>query len=67
MSAYKENFIVDENGQRIGVVLEIADYRRLLAELEELESIRAFDAAKAAGDEVINFEQAVAEIERERG
>ena len=67
MSAHKENFIVDENGQRIGVVLEIADYRRLLAELEELESIRAFDAAKAAGDEAIPFEQAVAEIERKRG
>jgi hypothetical protein len=34
--------------------------------LEELESIRAYDAAKASGDEVIPFEQAVTEIERER-
>ena len=34
--------------------------------LEELESIRAFDAAKASDDETIPFEQAVAEIERNR-
>lgn len=34
--------------------------------LEELESIQAYDAAKAASDEIIDFEQAVEEIERER-
>ena len=39
---------------------------RSLEELEELESVRAYDAAKASGGEVIPFEQAVAEIESER-
>jgi len=62
----KERYIVDEKGNRVGVVLDIEDYHKLLAELEELESIRAYDAAKASGDEAIPFEQAVAEIERER-
>jgi hypothetical protein len=42
------------------------DYRQLLDALEELECIRAYDAAKAAGDEVVPFTQAVAEIERDR-
>jgi len=65
MSAVKERYVVDENGIRISVLLDIEAYRRLLEELEELESIRAYDAAKASGDEVIPFEQAVAEIERE--
>ena len=60
----KERYIVDENGSRIGVLLDVDDYRRLLEELEELESIRAYDAAKTSGDEVIPFEQAIAEIER---
>jgi len=60
----KERYVVDENGSRVGVLLGIDDYRRLLEELEELESIRAYDAAKTSGDEVIPFEQAVAEIER---
>ena len=31
-------------------------------DLEELESIRAYDAAKASGNEAIPFKQAVAEI-----
>jgi hypothetical protein len=57
---------VDENGQRIGVLLDIEDYQRLLEELEELEAIRAYDAAKSSGDEVLPLEQALAEIEKDR-
>ena len=62
----KERFIVDENGKRLGVLLDIEDYHRLLEELEELEVIRAYDAAKASGDEVLPLEQALAEIEKDR-
>jgi hypothetical protein len=62
----KERFIVDEHGQRIGVLLDIEDYQRLLEELEELEAIRAYDAAKASGDEVLPLERALAEIEKDR-
>jgi hypothetical protein len=62
----KERFIVDENGQRIGVLLDIEDYQKLLEELEELDAIRAYDAAKASGDEVLPLEQALAEIEKDR-
>jgi hypothetical protein len=62
----KERFIVDENGKRIGVLLDIEDYHRLLEELDELEAIRAYDAAKASGDEVLPLEQALAEIEKDR-
>lgn len=66
MSPIKERYIVDEKGHRLGVLLDIADYERLLEALEELEAIRAYDRAKASGDEIISFEQAVTEIERER-
>lgn len=52
MLSAKERFIVDEEGNRVGVVLDIAEYQKLL---EELEAIRAFDAAKAAGDEIVSF------------
>jgi hypothetical protein len=66
MFTIRERYIIDESGARIGVLLDIEDYYRLLKELEELESIRAYDAAKASGDEAIPFEQAVAEIENRR-
>ena len=65
MNTFKERYIVNENGDRISVILDIADYQQLL-ELEELECIRAYDAASASNDEVIPFEQAIAEIEQNR-
>ena len=66
MLSVKEQYIIDENGQRVSVVLEIGAYQKLLEELEELESIRAYDQAKSRDDEAIPFEQAVKEIERDR-
>ena len=65
MITLKERFIVDENGQRVGVLLDIEDYRRLLEDVEELEAIRAYDAAKASGDEAVPLEQALSEIEND--
>ncbi|MGD0970543.1 MAG: hypothetical protein ABSA04_03930 [Desulfobaccales bacterium] len=66
MNKFKENFVIDDKGKQIGVILDIAEYRKLLEEIEELESIRAYDAAKAAKDEAIPFEQAISEIEQTR-
>jgi len=62
----KERYLVNEKGDRVGVLLDIKEYLKMLEELEELECLRVFDAAKASGDEVIPLEQAVAEIERNR-
>lgn len=66
MSRLKERYVVDEAGKRVGVIMDIEDFQKVLEELEELDSIRAYDAAKASGDEVIPFEQAVREIEEKR-
>lgn len=66
MISLQERFVVDEHGRRVSVLLDIETYRKLLEELEELETLRAYDAAKASGDEAIPFEEAVAEIELSR-
>jgi PHD/YefM family antitoxin component YafN of YafNO toxin-antitoxin module len=66
MAPLKERYLVDADGNRVAVLLTMEDFRRMLEELEELESIRAYDAAKASGDTAIPFGQAVAEVERER-
>ncbi|PYV15363.1 MAG: hypothetical protein DMG21_15255 [Acidobacteria bacterium] len=67
MKADERKYLVDTNGNRIGVVLNIADYEQLLENTEELESIRAFDRAKSSGEKPIPFEQAVSDIDRRRG
>ena len=66
MPTVNEGYVVDENGARVGVILPMEEYRKLMEELEELESIRAYDAAKNSGDEAIPFDQAVREIEQDR-
>lgn len=64
MKPFDEKFVVDEKGERVGVILTMEDYRKMLEELEELESIGAYDEAKASGDEIIPLEKAVREIEK---
>jgi len=66
MITLHKRFVIDEDGKRTAILLDVEEYNKLLKELEELESIRAFDAAKSSEDEAIPFEQAVAEIEKQR-
>ena len=66
MTVLKQRYIVDEKGNQTGVILDMDAYRKILEDLEELESIRAYDAAKESGDEAIPFEQAIKEIEERR-
>lgn len=61
-----KKYVTNRRGQKVGVVLDIEDYKKMLADIEELESIRAYDAAKDSGDQVIPFLKATQEIERSR-
>jgi hypothetical protein len=63
MSTRKEQFVVDESGNKTAVLVAIERYSELLEAQEELELIRAYDEAKFSNDEAIPFEQAVKEIE----
>lgn len=66
MTITKEQYLVDEQGTRTAVLLEIERYEELLEAQEELEAIRAYDEAKASRDEAIPFSQAIAEIKKMR-
>lgn len=66
MAVRKVQYLVDAKGRQVAVVLGIKTYKQLVAELEELECLRAFDAAKtASGQEAqtISLETALKEIE----
>lgn len=64
MISLDEKYVINEKGERVSVLLDIKNYRKLLKALEELESIRAYDNAKSSGDKSIPFEQAIKEIEK---
>ncbi|MDJ0600016.1 MAG: hypothetical protein QNJ37_14385 [Crocosphaera sp.] len=62
----EEKYVTDKQGNRIGILLDIEEYQRLLEELDELEAIKVYDNAILSDDEEIDFEIAVAEIESNR-
>lgn len=66
MKIKEKRFITNDKGEKVGVILDIEDYDKMLEDMEELESIRAYDAAKSSEDDVFPFEQAVEEIEKNR-
>lgn len=66
MRKLHERFVTDSAGRRTAVLLNMEEYEKLLQELEELESLKAYDAAKSSGDEAIPLDQALAEIEERR-
>lgn len=64
---------MNEDGERVGVILGIEEYERMVEELEEFEDIlatQAYDEAKAeierGEDKLIPWEQAKKEIGEER-
>lgn len=54
-------YVVDENGERVGVILTIEEYERMVETLEDLEDARAADEVRAAvasgEDEFIPWEE----------
>lgn len=66
MTPKPQSYLVDAEGNQVGVVLDLREYQAVLEELEELDAIRAYDAAQASGEQPIPFEQAIEEIERQR-
>ena len=58
-------YVVDENQQKSAVILPLAEWERIMEEMDELEDIRAYDAAKSEPQDTVSFEQAVREIQQE--
>ena len=67
MYHFHPQYIKDVSGNESLVVLPAAEFRRLLEELEDMEDVRAYDAAKAEDTgERIPMDKAFAIIEAAR-
>jgi PHD/YefM family antitoxin component YafN of YafNO toxin-antitoxin module len=56
-------FITDNHGKKLAVILPIKEYNKMLDELEELEDIKLYDKAKDSEQVFIDVDQAFKEIE----
>ena len=59
-------FVTDDHGKKIAVILPIKTYNKMLSDLEELEDIKSYDAAKAGDQAFLDAEEAFKEIEKVR-
>ncbi len=62
----RTQFVTDDHGKKLAVILPIREYNKMLDELEELEDIKLYDAAKKQKQAFIDAEQAFKEIEEAR-
>ena len=46
MTTKDRQYVVDQKGRRVGILLDVKTYEKLLESEEELKDIRAFDEAK---------------------
>ncbi len=59
----RTQFVIDDHGKKLAVILPIKDYNKMVDDLEELEDIKLYDKAKKDKQEFIDAEQAFEEIE----
>jgi len=62
----RTQFVTDDHGKKLAVILPIKEYNKMLDDLEELEDIKLYDAAKKLKLEFIDAEQAFEEIKEAR-
>lgn len=62
----KPQYLTDDKGKKVAVLLPMDQFKKMLEEIEELEDIKAFDKAMKSKPVFIPFDQALAEIETKR-
>jgi hypothetical protein len=59
-------FITDNSGKKISVVLPMKDFQAIIEELEELEDIKLYDDAKNSNEPSLPIDEAFKKIEAKR-
>lgn len=62
----KTQFITDDNGKKLAIILPMKEYTRMLEDLEELEDIKLYDKAKNGKQHFKDAKDVFMEIEEKR-
>jgi len=66
MLTVNPQYITDNKGKKISVILPIKDFKAIIEELEELNDIRLYDEAKKSNEPSIPIDDAFKLIEAKR-
>lgn len=66
MLTLKPQYITNDSGKKISVVLPIKDFKVIVEQLEELEDIRLYDAAKKSKEPSLDVDSAFKKNENRR-
>ncbi len=62
----QEQYIKDDNGKNLAVIIPMKKYNRMIEQLEDKDDVKLFDKAKGRKLEFIDAEDVFAEIELKR-
>jgi hypothetical protein len=62
----KTQFVTDDHGNKLAVILPIREYNKMVDDLEELEDIKLYDEAKKSNEPSIPIDDAFKMIEAKR-
>jgi hypothetical protein len=62
----KTQFITDDSGKRLAVILPIKEYQKMLNDLEEIEDIKLYDEVKARKETSIPFDEYLKKRKRKK-
>lgn len=62
----KTQFVTDEKGKKVAVVVPLKEYEKMLDELEELDCIKVYDQVKESEVEYIPIRKAFKSLEKKR-
>ena len=59
LTLVKPQYITDENGKKVSVVIPVSEYERMIEELEDIDDVRLFDEAKTDSAPSMAFDEYV--------
>lgn len=67
MTQAQPYFLTDQAGNKLSVVLPLSVYEQMLADLEEMDDIRLYDAVKSRQETTVPFADYVAQRAQRNG
>lgn len=63
---FSPQFITNEKGEKLSVILSIKEYQTILEEMEDQEDIRLYDEVKSRDEKMIPFEDYLKSIKKRK-